>query len=321
MRKSVVPAVALALAVAALAGGEEVARPRKATADLPAAWQAISGQQRLAAKRVAEVDADRLLTERIYGLRINANTLVLDLALASDEVQGAVEHEIKGIRTKEEAYTDDLTVDVVREVTLREVIETLKRTVRRTKKPLGVKEEELTSISQYTKDTVLGVMGNGAIPDTKGHRMIQAKRAAEMDAYRKLAERVVGIRLSADTRVSELVLASDEIATHLAACLKGAKTTDIVYNDDGTCDVTMRLIIREVIETVKSAAERYQKGSKITEEAWRKVATDVRDKVIEETGSGAERDEGFEGGGGGEGLFSQEVTIVRVVSREVGVLE
>jgi len=322
MRSAFLSAAVVVLMLAGMAIAEEVARPREESLDLPAAWQAVSPQVRLAATRVAEVDADRLLVERIYGVRINADTYVLDLALASDEVRGAVAHDIKGIRTTEVKYTDDLTVEVVREVTLREVIETITRTLRRTKGFLGVKEEELVKVSHETRDTVLGVMGNGAVLGSKGHRMIQAKRAAEMDAYRKLAERVIGVRITSETKVRDLVLESDEIATHLAASLKGAKTTDIVCRDDGSCEVTMRLILREVIETLKRSYTRYSRGRKVTEDEWKGVWTEVHDKVIKVTGVGAPRAEGMESVGiVSDAPFYQEVEIIRrVIKREVGAL-
>ena len=318
--------VALAgLLLASTGWAVEVARPRKKALDLPAAWRALSAKQRLMATRAAEVDADRLLIERIYGLQINADTLVLDLALASDEMRADVEHMIRGIRTQEVKYTDDLTVEVVKVVTIRELIETIERTLRRKKVLLGIREEEIKNIRRYTRDTVLGAMGNGAPKGTKGLRMIQAKRAAEVDAYRKLAEIVVGVRINSTTHVRDLVLESDRIATCLAAGLKGAKPTDIAYNDDGSCEVTMELVIRETIETVWRSTKRYGRGDKVKEHEWRKVTIETRDKIIKVTGNGAPREAGageLVGEGAAALPFYQETQIIRrVIAREVGVIK
>ena len=298
---------------------EDVVRPRRAAADLPPAWQAVSPANRLAAKRVAEVDADRKLVERIYGLRINADTYVLDLAQLDENVRAAVEHEIKGIRDRDVVYMDELMVQVVREVTVREVIETLKKTVRRSQGNPAVKVEELEKISQETRDTELAALGFGAIPDSRGHRMVLAERAAEVDAYKKLAARVAGIQLNATTRVGDLVVAGDEIAEHLAATLKGARITDIVFADDDTCQVSMQITIKEVVETVESACKRYNQGGEVTKEEWRKISEDVRKRVLEVIGEGAPREEPPEAG---DDAVSESVkTIQRVVRREIGALD
>ncbi|HUT61351.1 MAG TPA: hypothetical protein VNA25_26170 [Phycisphaerae bacterium] len=323
MKRHLIWVVLVGLGIVGTVLAEEPARPRKEPLNLPPAWQAVGAQERLAAKRVAEVDALRLLTERIYGIRINADTLVLDLALASDEIRGDLSQMMKGVRTTGEKYTDDFTVEVTRQVTLREVVETITRTLRRTQRWYGVKEEELTDIDRTTRDTVLAVVGNGAVPGSKGQRMIQAKRAAEMDGFRKLVEIIVGTQITSDTRVRDLVLASDKIATHVAAVLKGAKTTDIVYRDDGSCEVTKQIVLREVIETVMRSYQRYVQGGKVTENEFRKVMTEVRDKVVTATGTGAPRAEGMEtvGPASMEPFYEEVQIIQRVVKREVGVIE
>ena len=314
--------MALVVALACAAAAEEVARPREERLELPPAWQGVDAQTRLLAKRAAEVDADRRLVERIYGLRLDAQTTVLDLVQVSDDIRGALREEIMGIRTTEVAYAADMTVEVVREVTVREVIETIKRTITRTKAVLGVSVDTLEEVTRETRDTVLGVMGNGAVPGTRGEKRIQAKRAAEMDAFRKFAEKIVGVKVSSETKVENLVLASDRVMTSLAAGIKGAKTTDIVYHQDDSCEVTMELTLREIIETLQRTYKRYGRDGKVSDDQWRKVSTEVKDKVIEVVGSGAPRAEGAESvGTSSSELYSQEIQIIRrVIKREVGVL-
>jgi len=324
MMRRAIFGMAIAALVWTVASAKEVPTPRKESLDLPAVWKAVAPQKRLAAKRVAELDATRALMERIYGIQINANTTVLDLALGSDEIRGDLAQFMRGVRTTKVTYTDDLIVQVIREVTIREVIETITKTLRRTKKWYGVKEQELTRFERETQETDLAAMGNGAVPDSKGHRMIQAKRAAEMDAFRKLAETVTGMRLNSETRVRDLMLKSDEIAAHVASELKGAKTTDIVYRDDGSCDVTKQIVLRETIETIKRSYKRYVKDGSVSDKEFRKVETEVRDKVITVTGSGAPRAEGAETVGvtPSEKPFYEEVQVIRrVIKREVGVLK
>ena len=110
--------------------------------------------------------------------------------------------------------------------------------------------------------------------------------------------------------------------TSLAAGIKGAKTTDIVYHQDDSCDVTMELVLREVIQSLERTYNRYQRDGRITEDQWLKASTEVQDKVIEVVGNGAPRAEGTESLGASSGKpYSEEVLIIRrVVEREVGVL-
>jgi len=322
MRKCSLVLLAM-LVVAAFAAGEEPVRPEMETLDLPPAWKGVSAQQRLLAKRAGEVDADRRLVERIYGLAVDSDTTVLDLAYVDDEIRGAVEHEIKGIRTTDVTYTDYLTVQVVRKVTVREVIETIKRTIRRTKTALGIDEDKLENISRETRDTELAALGTGAVPETRGALLVGAKRAAEMDAFRKLAATVAGEKITADVRIADLALESDRVAASLAASLKGAKVTDVKYHEDDSCEVAMRLVIRQTIERLERSCRRYIEDERITEKEWSNARRDYSDKVIEIVGNGAPRDEGA-----GETVpsldgkpFYEETRIIkRVISKEVGVL-
>jgi len=317
-------AAAMGMVLAAVALAEEPARPVEKKLNLPPAWQAVPPGVRLGAELVAKTDGDRLLVERILGLRIDATTHVFDLALVSADFRTAFDQEIKGIRTRGEiTFKDDLSVEAVREVTIREVIETIQRTIRKTQDVLGVKEERITNIARETKDTVLAVMGNGAVPGSKGQRKILAKRAAEVDAYRQLAEQVTGIRIKGDTYVRNLVTVSDQIQSVLAAMLRGAKTTGIEYYEDDTCAVTMSLTIREVLETIERTYRRHVRPLVITEEEWKNVRRENQDKVITATGKGAPRPAGAGEMGpapavGGQLFFEQKTIIKRVISREIG---
>jgi hypothetical protein len=301
---------------------EEVARPTvEAPPVLPPAWQTVPPQDRLGAVRVAEVDADRLLMERIYGLHVDADTLVMDLALDYDEIRGWLLSMIRGVRTKEVKYNDDLSVEVVREVTIREVVETIHRIVSREETRFTVKVDQVESISRQTHDTVLAVMGNGAVAGSLGQKRIQAKRAAEMDCYRRLAERALGVRISADTTVRNFVLANDRVLTDVAGCLAGVKFTDIAYGEGGTCKVTGRLVLRDLIASVERSYKRFVKDGRATEDDWQRVRLDSRDTVIVETGEGVPQPEGREVGVPAAvpgAYFYQRTIIERIARQEVG---
>jgi hypothetical protein len=116
--------------------------------------------------------------------------------------------------------------------------------------------------------------------------MLQAKRAAELDAYRKLAEQIDGAALSRNTGVADLALSSDRIANHLAAVLKGAKATSVLFREDGSCEVTMRLKLRELVETVTRTTERYTHNGQVNEKEQRNTKAETVDRILEATGTG-----------------------------------
>lgn len=324
MRRTVLAMLVVLMMSGVVFSAEDVARPEKVASDRPAVWKGVPANQRLAAIRVAEEDAQAQLAQRIYGLSLAGGTRVLDFVLASDDVKASLDQRIKGVKTTEVTYTEDLIVEVVCKVTIREIVETIKKTVVRHKLGGKVNEQALTEISRETLDTVVAALGNGAVPGSRGHKMIMAKRAAEADAYRKLAETIFGARVKRWTQVSKLMLERDEIASRVAACLKGAKSTKIVYDEDGSCSVTMQITIRDVVQTVTRSVERYVKDGKVMKTVRNEVKTENMDKVIEVTGRGAPRvavvKEVAPEGSKDEAFYKEVQIIRRVIKKEVGAL-
>jgi hypothetical protein len=68
---------------------------------------------------------------------------------------------------------------------------------------------------------------------------LMAKRAAQADAYRNLAEQVMGFQLTSKTLVKDFVTQNDTIRTRLDVFIKGIEVTDFRYESDGTCQVTV----------------------------------------------------------------------------------
>ena len=78
------------------------------TPSLPPIWEQAGPRERLKAVRAAELDGNRLLVERIYGIQVDGDTTVYDLALKEDEVNGAVQASIAGVVTVgEPEFFDD----------------------------------------------------------------------------------------------------------------------------------------------------------------------------------------------------------------------
>ena len=285
---------------------------------LPEIWVKAGPRERLKATRAAELDADRLLAERIYGLQVDSETTVQDLAAGDDKIAGAVSATLVGsITTEAPEYLPDGRVQVVRAVKIREVIDTLNRVIKGKRLEDGslVTTSDNTKTNRTTNDKIIDVMGNAAIPGSEGHQKIMAKRAAEMDAYRRLAGRMMGVKIDGNTTVRDFALEHDEILASLSQVLKAATPTAVKFNkSDGSCEVTMEIKTQDVIRTTR----RFLKGTTTKTE----IKDEVQEKTFSETGMGAMRDVAqgdapsggsASGGSKSEPFFETEIILKEVV--------
>ena len=284
---------------------------------LPEIWQKAGPREQLKATRAAELDADRLLAERIYGLQVDSETTVQDLAAGDDAIAGAVSATLVGsISTEKPEYLPDGRVQVVRAVKIREVIETLNRVIKGKRLDDGsfVTSSDNSKTEREVKDKVIDVLGNAALPGSEGHQKIMAKRAAEMDAYRRLAGRMMGVKIDSTTTVRDFALEHDEILASLSQVLKAAKPTGIKYNkSNGSCEVTMEIKTQDIIRTTR----RFLKGTTTKTE----IKDEVQEKTFSETGMGAMRDVaksdapsgGSTAGGKSDPFFETEIILKEIV--------
>jgi hypothetical protein len=253
---------------------------------LPEIWVKAGPRERLKATRAAEIDADRLLAERIYGLQVDSETTVQDLTAGDDKIAGAVSATLVGsITTEAPEYLPDGRVQVVRAVKIREVIDTLNRVIKGKRLDDGsfVTTSDNTKANRSTNDKVIDVMGNAALPGSEGQQKIMAKRAAEMDAYRRLAGRMMGVKIDGKTTVRDFALEHDEILASLSQVLKAATPTGVKYNkSDGSCEVTMEIKTSDIIRTTRHFVKNNNTKTEIKDE--------IQEKTFSETGMGAMRD-------------------------------
>lgn len=68
-------------------------------------------------------------------------------------------------------------------------------------------------------------------------KKLLSKRAAEADAYRKLAECIKGLEINSTTYVKDFVAESDEIRTSMDDFIRGVRLGEAKWHSDMSCEV------------------------------------------------------------------------------------
>lgn len=238
------------------------------------------GQQKLLAKRAAQVDGYRKLAELVKGLQIQSNTYVRDFVAESDQIQTSFDHFIKGAKVSGlPRYYEDGTCELDMEMTLMQVVQALKTIAVEHRHPFGSHTHVWDEMIQFNQKKVIRVTGSGVprpeptfgepleaqapvyssptggMPgweNVTAQGRLMAQRAAKVDAYRNLAEVVKGLQISSNTYVRDFVAESDEISTRLDTFLKSVKQIGPYrYMPDGIveCDVEVAIqtIVKELV--------------------------------------------------------------------------
>ena len=86
-----------------------------------------------------------------------------------------------------------------------------------------------------------------------GQARSMARRAAQLDAYRQLAEITKGVSVDAETTVENFMTTSDVIKTKVNALLKGARIISERPTPDGGYEVTMQMSMFGASDSLASA--------------------------------------------------------------------
>lgn len=68
---------------------------------------------------------------------------------------------------------------------------------------------------------------------------VTTERAAEVDALRKMAEKIYGVVIDSNTTVENFALKNDTIRQTVTGVVQGAEKVDTIYYSDGSCKVIM----------------------------------------------------------------------------------
>lgn len=253
----------------------------------PAWSQFHPGQEKLLAKEAARKDAQRNLLENIKGLRIDAATTVRDFVTQSDQINTAMMEHLRGSRVVPGSETWDGEVyRMEMEVTLQQVkaaIEQIQRTYPSGRtyvtENMTTLNQEVTIRAQGQGTTRSASMPGAGVPGapqpayggaaaivprqvppgwenvTAQGRML-AERAAKVDGMRKLAERIRGLRIDANTTVRDFVTQADVINGRLESYMKGARQIGPTrFLQDQTCELDLEVTIQDVVKWLQEIQE------------------------------------------------------------------
>lgn len=91
----------------------------------------------------------------------------------------------------------------------------------------------------------LRAIGLGVAPETaknKAHAMTLAKRAAIVDAYRQMGEKLHGIKITARDTIKDAMIKNSVVRTKLYSVVRNGEIMETIYND-GLCQVEMEVQI------------------------------------------------------------------------------
>jgi len=281
------------------------------------AQDAVSdAQNKLLAKRAADADCFRKLAETVYGMRLSSNTYVRDFVAENDEIRTAVDEFVKGVRLGPPRYYEDGVCEVDAEVTVAKLVTALKEIHTQHYHGNVVHSTDFEHITQTVKSDVIRVTGSGApraevpaayaaavepLPSDYRPTMnvpaiwktvgpqgrLMAFRAAEVDAVRRLLERIKGLRLNSSTLVRDFIAESDEIRTQAEGIVVGAsEVSRYLHNDELIAEVTMEVQVEKVFTKLKELHSQHYHGNDVTSTDFTNVQKTVKRQTIQETGSG-----------------------------------
>jgi len=96
-----------------------------------------------------------------------------------------------------------------------------------------------------TESIILRATGEGIYPENSSMNLAQkklmAKRAATVDAYRKLLEKVNEIEVNSESKLEDLLMKHDEVTAKVSGFIRGAQIIDVRAEHDGIVEVDIMI--------------------------------------------------------------------------------
>ncbi|MFH0983547.1 MAG: hypothetical protein V2A79_18690 [Planctomycetota bacterium] len=125
----------------------------------------------------------------------------------------------------------------------------------------------------------------------RAQNKLLSKRAAEADAYRKLAESVMGLQITSDTYVKDFVTESDVIQSEMDTFIRGVRLGEPKWYEDLSCEVPAEVTVAQVITELKELHTRHYQGDQIKGTDFEQMKQHIKKDVIKAVGMGAPRPE------------------------------
>jgi hypothetical protein len=118
---------------------------------------------------------------------------------------------------------------------------------------MGAQESMLKPISTHVDPVaplILRVVGYGAVNpraksqgQSKVQQRLMAIRASRLDAYRSMAERVYGAKISGSSTVRDLVVQNDSFRSYVDTYIHGARVVSADVQQDGSVETVLEMVI------------------------------------------------------------------------------
>ncbi len=216
---------------------------------------ALAGNKRLMSIMAAKVQASRSLVESIYGLKIRATESVEDMIAANYQ-----------------SVTETKTQGFIKNIKYTNIIYDSKKDIAKVEASVQLDTmQNIDGEQMNLQNKVFRRVGYGT-STRKNAGAIAALRAAEIDAYRELGKRLVGMQVESKTSVENYLLKSDIVKTKLLATLYLAEVADYGWEKNGDAFVNMILNVKDATSIL---------GKNIG----------IQDDIIEVQGFGAQHDD------------------------------
>lgn len=186
-----------------------------------------AGSKKMMTINAAKVVAERAIIESVIGLKIRSEEKVEDMVAAHVTIESKTAAAIKGVEFSDIVY--DPAKDIAKVTAQIQV---------------GKVQNIIGRRIDYGNTLVQRVGFATSTPEMAGP--LKALRAAEMDAYKELAKKIVGFKLMSGTTVENYVLKSDDIKTKMMAAIYGAELTGYRWDDGGDAYVKLSLSTHRV---------------------------------------------------------------------------
>ncbi|MEI6039466.1 MAG: LPP20 family lipoprotein [Actinomycetes bacterium] len=111
--------------------------------------------------------------------------------------------------------------------------------------PCGQSAANCGTRQSPTAPTKFVAVGHGSVGNqslyTQGQQKLMAMRAAQVDAYRMLAEQVQGFRVLGNTSISAFAIQNDAVKSYVDAFIRGAQVVSLIAIADGNYEATVEL--------------------------------------------------------------------------------